>query len=287
MCGCCPFPVSAQEQHESNRWTGCLAVHVDAAYSTKPQLQHNKKAIDSISSRAKFNSFQDCIINVDSCVVDSVKDGQFGVLLSCYLNRTKELISYGIQGRENETEQARQRRILADRERKRLARSCETPEMKQKRNEADKIRKRLVRYCQSVESCISLLAYYYILCQMRGMETPEAKRRRREAEKQRRAAARASQAEHMQHKAPMVGEGMMGGMHVKPSPIICGIPLCQGGIVCEGKEVVPPEVSLVAMKQFPSTIQKLPLLLRQEMKPLEHAVHVSNQSYGMNNTIPL
>lgn len=48
------------------------------------------------------------------------------------------------QGRENETEQARQRRILADRERKRLARSCETLEMKMKRNEADKIRKRLV-----------------------------------------------------------------------------------------------------------------------------------------------
>ena len=119
---------------------------------------------------------------------------------------------------------------------------------------------------------------------MRGMETPEAKRRRREAEKQRRAAARAAQAEQ-QAKAPAPTDPL-GGM-ARPSPIICGIPLCQGGIVFEGKEVVPPEVSLVAMKQFPSTIQKLPLLLREEMKPLEHAVHVSNQSYGMNNTIPL
>lgn len=54
---------------------------------------------------------------------------------------------------------------------------------------------------------------------------------------------------------------------IKP-PLIYGIPLTQGGLMCEGKEVTPPEVCHVNMKQFPSTIQKLPLLLREEMQPI-------------------
>jgi hypothetical protein len=45
---------------------------------------------------------------------------------------------------------------------------------------------------------------------------------------------------------------------------ISGIPLCQGGYFCGGKEVPTPEVPAMAMKNFPSTIQKLPLLLRDE-----------------------
>lgn len=73
---------------------------------------------------------------------------------------------------------------MADRERKRLSRSCETAEMKQKRNEADKIRKRLVLISNPFDCARPLLTRR--AAQMRGMETPEAKRRRREAEKLRR-----------------------------------------------------------------------------------------------------
>lgn len=71
-----------------------------------------------------------------------------------------------VMGRENESTEAKMRRMSADRERKRLARTFETAEMKEKRREADKIRKRL----------------------MRGLETSEAKKLRREAEKERRRA---------------------------------------------------------------------------------------------------
>ena len=67
-------------------------------------------------------------------------------------------------GRENETEPARIRRIIADRERKRLARCFENPDLKVQRREADRIRKRLTR----------------------DSETPEAKKIRRAAERERR-----------------------------------------------------------------------------------------------------
>ena len=54
---------------------------------------------------------------------------------------------------------------------------------------------------------------------------------------------------------------------VNENMVVCGIPLQQGGLLCGGKEIVTPELPLSSIKQFPSTIQKLPLLLRDEMKP--------------------
>jgi hypothetical protein len=67
-------------------------------------------------------------------------------------------------GRQNESAEARERRIIADRERKRLARLNENAEARERRMIADKERKRL----------------------MRGLETPEQKRLRRELQKKRR-----------------------------------------------------------------------------------------------------
>lgn len=67
-------------------------------------------------------------------------------------------------GRQNESAEARERRIIADRERKRLARQNEDAAARERRMIADKERKRL----------------------MRGLETPEQKRLRRENQKKRR-----------------------------------------------------------------------------------------------------
>jgi hypothetical protein len=69
-----------------------------------------------------------------------------------------------VMGRQNESAEARERRIIADRERKRLARQKENAEARERRMIADKERKRL----------------------MRGLETPEQKRLRRELQKKRR-----------------------------------------------------------------------------------------------------
>ena len=70
--------------------------------------------------------------------------------------------------------------------------------------------------------------------------------------------------------------------------LVCGIPLNQGGFLIEGNEVAPPLMSSLPLKQFPSTIQKLPLLLKEEMRPMNQpATNAPGHPYGLYTTIPL